>query len=63
MLDFFIEGKDFIISCDALDYSLGVMVMQDKNMRAYDLRQLKVCKSNYLTHDLNLGTMVFARKI
>ncbi|KAH0680945.1 hypothetical protein KY285_022559 [Solanum tuberosum] len=58
-----VEGKDFIVCCDASHSSLGVVLMQDKNVVAYASRQLKVHERNYLTHDLELATVVFALKI
>ena len=36
--------------------------MQEKNVIAYDSRQLKVHKHNYPTHDLELAAVVFALK-
>ncbi|WMV59046.1 hypothetical protein MTR67_052431 [Solanum verrucosum] len=56
-------GKDFIIYCDASHSSLGVVLMQDNNFIAYASWQLKVNERNYLTHDLELATVVFALKI
>lgn len=39
------------------------MLMQRKKAIAYASRQLKVHESNYTTHDLELGVVVFALKI
>ena len=36
--------------------------MQEKNVIAYALRQLKVHERNYPTHDLELAALVFALK-
>ncbi|KAH0729489.1 hypothetical protein KY290_000612 [Solanum tuberosum] len=36
-----VEGKDFIVYCDASHSGLGVVLMQDKNVIAYASRQLK----------------------
>ncbi|WMV54984.1 hypothetical protein MTR67_048369 [Solanum verrucosum] len=58
-----IEGKDFIVYCDASHSGLGVVLMQDKNVIAYASRQLKVHERNYPTHDLELGAVVVALKI
>ncbi|WMV19400.1 hypothetical protein MTR67_012785 [Solanum verrucosum] len=58
-----VEGKDFIIYCDASHSSLGVVLMHDKNVIAYVSYQLKVHERNYPTHDLELATVVFALKI
>lgn len=58
-----VEGKYFIIYCDASHSGLGVVLMQNKNVIAYASRQLKVHKRNYPTHDLELAVVVFALKI
>ncbi|WMV14744.1 hypothetical protein MTR67_008129 [Solanum verrucosum] len=41
ILELPVEGKDFIVYCDASHSSLGVVLMQDKNVIAYASRQLK----------------------
>ena len=56
------EGKNFIVYCDASYSGLGVMLMQEKNVIAYASRQLKVHERNYPTHDLELAAVVFALK-
>ncbi|WMV30786.1 hypothetical protein MTR67_024171 [Solanum verrucosum] len=58
-----IEGKYFIVYCNASHYGLDVVLMQDKNVIAYASRQLKVHERNYSTHDLELAAVVFALKI
>nr|GEV89013.1 putative reverse transcriptase domain-containing protein [Tanacetum cinerariifolium] len=58
------EGsKDFVVYCDASIQSLGAVLMQREKVIAYASRQLKVHEKNYTTHDLELGTVVFALKI
>ncbi|GJY57312.1 putative reverse transcriptase domain-containing protein [Tanacetum coccineum] len=58
------EGsKDFIAYCDASKKGLGVVLMQREKVIAYASRQLKIHKKNYMTHDLELGAVVFAFKI
>nr|GEV00628.1 putative reverse transcriptase domain-containing protein [Tanacetum cinerariifolium] len=58
------EGsKDFIIYCDASIKGLGVVLMQRENVISYASRQLKIHEKNYMTHDLELGAVVFALKI
>nr|GEW22499.1 putative reverse transcriptase domain-containing protein [Tanacetum cinerariifolium] len=58
------EGsEDFVVYCDASIKGLGAMLMQREKLIAYALRQLKTHKENYTTHDLELGTVVFALKI
>ncbi|XP_015164043.1 uncharacterized protein [Solanum tuberosum] len=58
-----VEGKNSIIYSDASHSGLGVMLIQDKNVIACALRQLKVHERNYPTHDLELAAVVFALKI
>ncbi|WMV28852.1 hypothetical protein MTR67_022237 [Solanum verrucosum] len=58
-----VEGKYFIVYCDASHSGLGVVLMQDKNVIAYASRQLKVHERNYPTHDLELAAIVFSLKI
>ncbi|GJX59240.1 putative reverse transcriptase domain-containing protein [Tanacetum coccineum] len=58
------EGaKNFIVYCDALHKGLGDVLMQNKKVIAYASRQLKIHEKNYMTHDLELGAVVFALKI
>ena len=57
-----VEGKNFIVYCDASYSGLGEVVMQEKNIFAYASRQLKVHERNYPTHDLELAAVVFALK-
>nr|GFC42173.1 putative reverse transcriptase domain-containing protein [Tanacetum cinerariifolium] len=58
------EGsKDFVVYCDASHKGLGVVVMQREKVIAYDSRQLKIHKKNYITYDLELGSVVFTLKI
>ncbi|GKF00659.1 putative reverse transcriptase domain-containing protein, partial [Tanacetum coccineum] len=58
------EGsKDFMVYCDASHKGLGVVLMQREKVIAYASRQLKIHKKNYTTHDLELGSVVFALKI
>nr|GEV07256.1 putative reverse transcriptase domain-containing protein [Tanacetum cinerariifolium] len=58
------EGsKDFVVYCDASHKVLGTVLMQREKVIAYASRQLKVHEKNYTTHDLELGSMVFALKI
>ena len=49
-----VEGKNFIVYCDASYSGFGAMLMQEKNVIAYASRQLKVHERNYPTHDLSL---------
>ncbi|GKG05393.1 putative reverse transcriptase domain-containing protein, partial [Tanacetum coccineum] len=58
------EGsKDFMVYCDASHKGLGVVLMQREKVVAYASRQLKIYEKNYTTHDLKLGSVMFALKI
>ncbi|GJS88155.1 putative reverse transcriptase domain-containing protein [Tanacetum coccineum] len=57
------EGKDFIVYYDASHKGLGAVLMQREKVIAYAFRQLKIHEKNYTTHDLELGSVVFALKI
>ena len=57
-----VEGKNFIVYCDASYSGLGAVLMQKKNIIACASRQLKVHERNYPTHDLELAAVVFALK-
>ncbi|GKD45763.1 putative reverse transcriptase domain-containing protein [Tanacetum coccineum] len=58
------EGsEDFMVYCDASHKGLGDALMQREKVIAYASRQLKVHEKNYTTHDLELGSVVFALKI
>jgi hypothetical protein len=55
--------KPFSIYCDASDQGLGCVLMQDGHVVAYASRQLRKHEEKYLTHDLELATVVHALKI
>nr|GEY98662.1 hypothetical protein [Tanacetum cinerariifolium] len=55
--------KDFVVYCDASGIGLGRVLMQRGKVITYASRQLKVHKKNYMTHDLELGAVVFALMI
>ncbi|GJW00331.1 putative reverse transcriptase domain-containing protein [Tanacetum coccineum] len=58
------EGsEDFMVYCDASHKGLGAVLMQREKVIAYASRQLKIHEKNYTTHDLELGSVVFALKI
>ncbi|GJU29711.1 putative reverse transcriptase domain-containing protein [Tanacetum coccineum] len=60
----YLEGsEDFVVYCDASHKGLGAVLMQREKVIAYASRQLKVHKKNYTTHDLELGSVVFALMI
>ncbi|GKE95321.1 putative reverse transcriptase domain-containing protein, partial [Tanacetum coccineum] len=56
-------AEDFVVYCDASNQGLGCVLMQRGKVIAYASRQLKIHEKNYTTHDLELGTVVFALKI
>ncbi|GJU77755.1 retrotransposon protein, putative, ty3-gypsy subclass [Tanacetum coccineum] len=55
--------KDFMVYCDASGIGLCCVLMQRGKVIAYAFRQLKIHEKNYMTHDLELGTVVFALKV
>ncbi|GJY12333.1 putative reverse transcriptase domain-containing protein [Tanacetum coccineum] len=58
------EGSEgFVVYYDASHKGLGVVLMQREKVIAYASRQLKVHEKNCTTHDLELGSVVFALKI
>ncbi|GJS43223.1 putative reverse transcriptase domain-containing protein [Tanacetum coccineum] len=54
--------KDFVVYYDASNQGLGCVLMQRGKVIAYASRQLKIYEKNYMTHDLELGAVVFALK-
>ncbi|GKB79080.1 putative reverse transcriptase domain-containing protein, partial [Tanacetum coccineum] len=57
------RSEDFIAYCDASKKGLGAVLMQREKVIAYASPQLKIYEKNYMTHDLELGVVVFALKI
>ncbi|GJW49227.1 putative reverse transcriptase domain-containing protein [Tanacetum coccineum] len=58
------EGsEDFIVYCDASKKGLGAVLKQREKVIAYASRQLKIHEKNYMTHDLELGAVVFSLKL
>ncbi|GJV89991.1 reverse transcriptase domain-containing protein, partial [Tanacetum coccineum] len=55
--------EDFMVYCDASNQGLGCVLMQRDKVIVYASRQLKSHEKNYMTHDLELGAMVFVLKI
>jgi len=56
-------NKPFDVFCDAFYQGLGAVLMHNKKVVAYALRQLNVHERNYPTHDLELAAVVCAIKI
>nr|GFB37056.1 putative reverse transcriptase domain-containing protein [Tanacetum cinerariifolium] len=58
------EGaENFVAYCDASHKGLGAVLMQREKVISYESRKLKILEKNYITHDLELGAVVFALKI
>jgi hypothetical protein len=55
--------KLFDVYCDASDTSIGGVLMQNGRAIAYASRQLRCHEEHYLTHDLELLTVVHALKV
>ncbi|GJT23074.1 putative reverse transcriptase domain-containing protein [Tanacetum coccineum] len=55
--------EDFVVYYDASTLGLGCVLMQRGKMIAYASRQLKVHEKNYMTHDLELGVVMFSLMI
>ncbi|GKA88759.1 putative reverse transcriptase domain-containing protein [Tanacetum coccineum] len=55
--------EDFVVYYDASSLGLSCVLMQRGMVIAYASRQLKIHEKNYITHDLELGDVVFALKI
>ncbi|GKD57833.1 putative reverse transcriptase domain-containing protein [Tanacetum coccineum] len=56
-------SENFIVYCDASHKGLGDVLMQNEKVIAYTSRQVKIHEKNYMTHDLELGAVVFALKM
>nr|GEX03712.1 putative reverse transcriptase domain-containing protein [Tanacetum cinerariifolium] len=56
-------SEDFVVYCDISHKSLGAVLMQREKVISYASQQLKVHEKNYTTHDLELGSVVFALKL
>ena len=56
-------GREYALYSDASKIGLGCVLMQDGKVVAYASRQMKPHGQNYLTHDLELASVVFALKI
>nr|GEW12415.1 putative reverse transcriptase domain-containing protein [Tanacetum cinerariifolium] len=55
------EGSDdFVVYFDASLRGFGAVLMQQEKVIAYASRQLRTHEENYMTHDLELGAVVFA---
>nr|GFA56255.1 putative reverse transcriptase domain-containing protein [Tanacetum cinerariifolium] len=58
------EGMDdFVVYCGASLKGFGAVLMQRQKFIAYASRQLRTLEENYMTHDLELGAVVFALRV
>ncbi|GJW80067.1 putative reverse transcriptase domain-containing protein [Tanacetum coccineum] len=55
--------KDFVVYYDTSGLRLGCVLMHRGKVIANASRQLKIHEENYMTHDLELGAVMFAFKI
>nr|GFA47206.1 putative reverse transcriptase domain-containing protein [Tanacetum cinerariifolium] len=55
--------KDWTSPKSPTEIRLGAVLMQREKVISYASRQLKTHEKNYMTHDLELGAVVFALKI
>ncbi|GKF09841.1 putative reverse transcriptase domain-containing protein, partial [Tanacetum coccineum] len=52
-----------VVYCDASLKGYGAVLMQREKVIAYASRQLRTHEENYMTHDLELGAVVFALRL
>jgi len=57
-----VEGKECTIISDVSKNEFGFILIQGKKVIAYTFQQLKPCKRNYLTYDVDLASMILHRK-
>nr|GEW36031.1 putative reverse transcriptase domain-containing protein [Tanacetum cinerariifolium] len=56
-------SENFVVYCDTSHNGLGAVLMQKEKSIAYASHQLKIHEKNYMTHDLELGAVVFTLKM
>ncbi|GKB18254.1 putative reverse transcriptase domain-containing protein [Tanacetum coccineum] len=56
-------NKDFVVYCDASLKGYRSVLMQREKVIAYASRQLKTHEEKYMTHDLELGAVVFVLRL
>nr|GEZ03663.1 putative reverse transcriptase domain-containing protein [Tanacetum cinerariifolium] len=57
------DPKIFVVYCDSSLKGYGAVLMQREKVIAYASRQLRTHEENYMTHDLELGAVVFALRL
>lgn len=55
--------KEFTVCTDAFQEGIGVVLMQDGRVIAYEFRKLKEHEKRYLAYDLELTTIIHALKV
>nr|GEV31976.1 retrotransposon protein, putative, Ty3-gypsy subclass [Tanacetum cinerariifolium] len=60
--DIHMDSKNFVVYRDASNQGFCCVLMQRGKVIAYVSTQLKIHEKNYTTHDLELGSVVFALK-
>jgi hypothetical protein len=55
--------KDFTVCTYACKEGLGGVLMQDNHVVSYESKKLKEHERNYVTHDLELATIIHALKM
>ena len=55
--------KGLVVYSDALNKGLGCVLIHHGRVIAYASKQLKTNEINYLVHDLELTTMIFALRV
>jgi len=55
--------KDFLVCTDACKEGLGGVLMQEGNLICYDSRKLNEHEHSYVTHELDLATIVHDLKM
>jgi hypothetical protein len=55
--------KEFTMCIDACKEGLGGVLMQDNHMVSYESKKLKENERNYVTHDLELASIIHALKM
>ena len=63
MLKLEIPNKDFVRCKDAFKGGLGGVLMQEGWVVYYESRELNENRDNYVTHDLELATIIRALKM
>jgi hypothetical protein len=63
ILNFPNMDENFLVCTDASKEGLGRVLMQDSRVIAYLSRKLRRNEENYVTHDLELLTIVYALRV